>query len=837
MRFLQVTVLSTFLVLSLSSFAQTLPFTNVNPFAGDIPLIYENYFGSGVSFFDVDEDGWDDLTLCTDTGDTRYYRNVLGQFVFTYNFKNTKNAKSCVWGDINEDGFNDLVVTRYDAEPQLFLGAASSTFQQVFIGLENPFMPNDGSIGCALGDLNRDGFLDVAVANYSYYTPNRIYVNDAGTGFNPLNFPVINNNTNPSFQPCWMDVNNDLFPELYITNDHQFDNELYFFDETLVSENASAHNLIFPADAMSNSWEDFDRDGDMDLYISNSPNLPNFLLTNDGNGNFTDITDTQPLNFNLESWSGLWIDEDNDSWSDLLICTRGGYAGIGLYNNKYFRNINGQLTEFDCANLTNIESGFYASAKGDFNNDGFSDLVITPESNGSVSALENATNHFIYENTSESNNRYFKFRLAGRLSNRNGFGTKYTAYFDSSLVSGCTMSAGGYMTQNSQNIIIGLGQSLTIDSLILVWPSGVVDHYYNLNSNQLHLLTEAETVPGIQTAPGACPGDPATASLLNWPDVIWSNNQTSSTTTFNTTTITASVGTGYGHRINLSASLPEQPTVPEIVVSTHSAICLGDGNGSADVYLLNAEGDTLEVRNYTGLFPGEYQYPITYNTACEVDAAFSIGLLDSTQIHFNVENLVCIDSSLVFSPTVLNATAPIIWNSIEPNTALFAGDYSISATTSNGCWIDTTFSIQEVVPPSITSSIIPSVPTSELLLSIIGMFNPYECVWSDGTNGASYFWTDTTEVSALITDGFGCVYENSFVLSGIEEEGESIQWYSNSEGIFFSGDCALHNFCMYNEVGQLLFKTQCLQPFAVIPVSKNGIIILRSEKNKWIISK
>ena len=837
MRFLQVTVLSTFLVLSLSSYAQTLSFTNVNPFIEEIPLILESNFGSGVSFFDVDEDGWDDLTFCTDSGDTRYYRNIQGQFIFTYNFKNTKNAKSCVWGDLDEDGYNDLIVTRYDAQPQLFLGAMGNTFQQVFIGLENPFMPNESSVGAALGDLNRDGYLDVAVANYSYVTPNRIYLNEGGMTFNPLNYPVINNNTNPSFQPCWMDVNNDQFPELYVTNDHQFNNELYNFSGSVITETAAVNNLIYPADAMSNSWEDFDRDGDMDLYISNSPNLPNYLLKNDGQGNFTDVTGSQPLVFNLESWSGLWIDEDNDSWSDLLICTRGGYDFLGILNNKLFKNNAGTLEEISCPNLTSLESGYYASAKGDFNNDGLSDLVITPESNGSVSALENATNHFIYENTTQSNNHYYKFRLAGRLSNRNGFGTKYTAYFDSALVSGCTMSAGGYMTQNSQNIIIGLGQSLTIDSLILVWPSGVVDHYFNLNSNQFQLLTEAETVPGIQTAPGACPGDPATASLLNWPDVIWTNNQTSSTTTFNTSTITASVGTGYGHRINLSASLPEQPIVPEIVVSTNSAICLGDGNGSADVYLINTEGDTLEIRNYGGLFPGEYQYPITYNTLCEVDAAFSVGLLDSSQIHFNVENLVCSDSSLVFSPTVLNATAPLVWNSIEPNTELFAGDYSISATTSNGCWIDTTFSIQEVVPPNITSSIIPSVPTSELLLSITGAFEPYECVWSDGTNGNSYFWTDSTEVTAQITDGFGCVYENSFVLSGIEEEGKSIQWHSNSEGIFFSGDCALHNFCMYNEVGQLLYKTQYLQPFSVIPVSKNGIIILRSEKNKWIISK
>lgn len=819
------------------SHAQNTPFTNVNPFIGEIPLVQENFFGSGISFFDVDEDGWDDLTLCTDTGDTRYYRNVLGHFVFTYNFKNTKNSKSCVWGDINEDGYNDLIVSRYDAEPQLFLGAVSNSFQQVFIGLENPFMPNDGSIGAALGDLNRDGYLDVAIANYSYYTPNRIYLNDSGVAFNPINVPVINNNTNPSFQPVWVDINNDLFPELYIVNDHQFDNELYFFDGQQVTESANNSNLTFPADAMSNSWEDFDRDGDLDLYISNSPNLPNFLLANDGNGFFIDVTSSQPLEYNLESWSGLWIDENNDSWSDLLVCTRGGYPGIGLLNNKYFRNINGQLTEFDCANLTNIESGYYASAKGDFNNDGLYDLVITPESNGSVSALENAQNHFIYENTSGSNNRYFKFRLAGRLSNRNGFGTKYTAYFDSSLVSGYTMSSGNYLGQNSQNIIIGLGQSSVIDSLVLVWPSGVIDKYYNLNSNQFQILIEAETLDGIQTTPGQCPGDPAIAALLNWPDVLWSNNQNSSTTTFNTPTISANVGTGYGHRINLSASLPEQPTAPTVVTSTVPTTCLGDSNGSANLYLLLPSGDTLNSFNFQGLLQGDYQYPLSYNNGCETIASFSIGLIDSTQIHFNVENLVCTDSSLIFTPTIFNSTSPLIWNSIQPYTSLFAGDYTVSAITVNGCLIDTAFSIQEVTPPIVTSSINSSFPTSELVLSIDGLYNPYQCFWTDGTMGNTFFWTDSTAVTAQITDSFGCKYESSFILSGIDEEQKHIQWHSNSEGIFFSGNCSLHNFFIYNEIGQLIYESQYLQPFSVVSVAQNGILILRSEKNKWIISK
>lgn len=819
------------------AFSQPLVFTNVNPFIGDIPLIYENNFGSGVSFFDVDEDGWDDLTLCTDTGDTRYYRNIQGQFVFTYNFKNTKNAKACVWGDVNEDGYNDLIVTRYDAQPQLFLGAMGNTFVQVFIGLENPFMPTDQSIGAALGDLNRDGFLDVGIANYSYYTPNRVYINEGGTNFNPLNYPVINNNTNPSFQPCWMDINNDLFPELYIVNDHQFDNELYGFETGTPSEFATQQNLVVLADAMSNSWEDFDRDGDMDLFISNSPYVPNFLLQNDGTGYFTDITSTQPLEYNLESWSGLWIDEDNDSWSDLLVCTRGGYDFLGILNNKYFKNNQGMLEDVDRPNLTSLESGYYASAKGDFNNDGFSDLVITPESNGSVSALENATNHFIYENTSESTNRYFKFRLEGRLSNRNGFGTKYTAYFDSSLVSGYTMSAVNYLGQNSQNIIIGLGQSLTIDSLILVWPSGVIDHYYNLNSNQFQLLTEAETLMGIQTESGHCPGEPATASLIHWPVVQWSNNDTTATTTFYTSQISATVGTGFGHVITLSAQAPEAPLTPYDLTTITPATCLGLNDGIAVIHLESPMGETLAYETLSNLSPGNYSLNISYNSTCQTTVAFDIVLIDSTEIHFNTPQFLCPGDSLLFTPSILNSSGSLIWSGVQPSNYLTSGEYISSVTTPNGCFIDTSFTVAEITPPTISASINQSIPTSELILDITGENQPYMCTWGDGSSGNIFYWNASTVAHVEIDDAFGCIYDSSFVLIGVQEMEETLSWHSTTEGIYFSGDKILHDVEVYNEIGQLIDKRPYLQANTVLALPKNHRFIIRSKENIYFFSK
>jgi hypothetical protein len=698
-------------------------------------------------------------------------------------------------------------------------------------------MPTDQSIGVALGDLNRDGFLDVGIANYSYYTPNRVYINEGGNSFMPMNLPVINNNTNPSFQPCWMDINDDLFPELYIVNDHQFDNELYGFETGTPSEFATQQNLVVLADAMSNSWEDFDRDGDMDLFISNSPFITNLLLQNDGTGFFNDISSTQPLEFFLESWSGLWIDEDNDSWSDLLVCTREGHEIIGILNNKYFKNNQGMLEDVECPNLTSLVSGYYASAKGDFNNDGFSDLVITPESNGSVTALENATNHFIYENTSESTNRYFKFRLEGRLSNRNGFGTKYTAYFDSSLVSGYTMSAGNYLGQNSQNIIIGLGQSTSIDSLILVWPSGVIDHYFNLNSNQFQLLTEAETLIGIQTEAGHCPGEPATASLMNWPVVQWSNNDTTATTTFNTSQISATVGTGFGHVITLTAQAPEAPLMPYDLTMVTPATCLGLNDGIAVIHLESVNGETLAYETLSNLSPGNYSFNISYNSTCQTIVAFDIVLIDSTEIHFNTPQFVCQGDSLIFTPTILNSSGDLNWSGVQPNNYLTSGEYTSSAITPNGCLLDTSFTVAEIEPPTVFASINQSIPTSELILDIIGESNPYTCTWGDGSSGNIFYWNTSTVANVQIEDAFGCMYDSSFVLIGVQEMEETLSWHSTAEGIYFSGDKILHDVEVYNEIGQLLDKRPYLQANTVLALPKNHRFIIRSKENIYFFSK
>jgi len=67
-------------------------------------------YGAGASFYDVNEDGWDDLTICIPGAPTRFYLNVLGQFQLHSSFDNIYDSKSCLWADYDEDGDNDLLL-------------------------------------------------------------------------------------------------------------------------------------------------------------------------------------------------------------------------------------------------------------------------------------------------------------------------------------------------------------------------------------------------------------------------------------------------------------------------------------------------------------------------------------------------------------------------------------------------------------------------------------------------------------------------------------------------------------------------------------------------------
>ncbi|MFM7770373.1 MAG: FG-GAP repeat domain-containing protein, partial [Bacteroidota bacterium] len=183
--------LSLFVFILFTQFARSQHFELHNPFS-EFFLIRENEFGTGLSSFDVDEDGWDDYTVCSWNTPTRYFRNVNGELILTKLFPNNKDATACVWSDLDNDGKNDLIVIRRNAKPQLWWQEENFDFTLDTISLHSEFLPTNSPFSTSVGDYNRDGKLDVIITNYSYNFGNRIFTNLGNRLFQLAPFGNIN---------------------------------------------------------------------------------------------------------------------------------------------------------------------------------------------------------------------------------------------------------------------------------------------------------------------------------------------------------------------------------------------------------------------------------------------------------------------------------------------------------------------------------------------------------------------------------------------------------------------------------------------------------------------
>jgi hypothetical protein len=122
-------------------------------------------------------------------------------------------------------------------------------------------------------------------------------------------------------------------------------------------------------------------------------------------------------------------------------------------------------------------------------------------------------------------------------------------------------------------------------------------------------------------------------------------------------------------------------------------------------------------------------------------------------------------------------------------------------------------------------------------LDITGDINPYSCTWADNSTGNIFYWNESTQAIVQIEDAFGCIYDSSFVLIGVQEMEEALSWYATADGIYFSGDKILRDVEVYNEIGQLLDKRPYLQANTVLALPKNHRFIIRSKENIYFFSK
>jgi hypothetical protein len=230
----------------------------------------------------------------------------------------------------------------------------------------------------------------------------------------------------------------------------------------------------------------------MDLFVSGGVigSGVDRLFRNNGNGTFTKITSDPIVTYNHWAGGSSWGDFNNDGWLDMF---DGGYDGINLL---FVNNGNGTFTRIDTGII--VTDGNYKEGAGwcDYDNDGSLDLFV---------ARNNyfGGNNCLYHNEGTAN-KWINIKCVGIVSNKSGIGAKL---YLKAIINGSpvlqmreisSQTGGSISGQNSLNAFFGLGTTTIIDSLKIVWPSGTIDRYGQIQTNQFITAVEGQGITNVQ---------------------------------------------------------------------------------------------------------------------------------------------------------------------------------------------------------------------------------------------------------------------------------------------------------------------------------------------------
>lgn len=735
-------------------------------------------YGCGATFCDFDKDGWDDLSLPANGSNPHFYRNVNGNMqTVSIPVTNSGELKHIVWVDYDNDGDRDLCMTGISMPVKLFSNDGNMQFTDVSTEAGFP-ESSDMTYGNSWGDYDRDGDLDVFIAKYDAAyagmtdADNELYRNNGdGTFTNVADEAGIYFEMNATFMGLWMDYNNDLWPDLLITNDRtEIQNYLFHNNGdgtfTDVSVESGVNDFIW---SMSNTSGDYDNDGDEDLYITNGP-LGNVHKQNTGQETFADVADVMGTKINRFCWSAQFFDADNDGFQDLHVCsTPIGNTPGGV---TFMKNV---VSTFD--NHTE-EAGFAAdggwcrgNAVGDVNNDGFPDLIVTKSAPSYSSFWQGVPNE----------NNWLKVDLLGTVSNIDGVGSRIECYAGGDRYTRFTHCGEAYNGQNSFSEFIGIGQHGLVDSLLVYWPSGIIDKWRRVQVNQsLHLVEGSSEVanlfPGDITS--ICEGSELNISVSGiWDEIVWFNGLTDSLIAIDTTALVYALVSDSMDNVFLTDTLfIEHHLMPDVTAVVSSPECFGAATGAIeltgvsdhDILSVSWSDSTIIGSHAEGLMAGTYSYQLFTIFNCQLEGSVVIDQPDSLQLDIITTDVLCAGGNDGTAELIVSGGTPeynIDFVTDINLQQLVAGDYEVQVTDSRGCSKSFDFTITapdeiECVI-SVSDVLCAGDSTGNVSLDISGGVSNYVIDW----NGLDSLHVPAGEYEAVISDGNGCALNIAFTVS------------------------------------------------------------------------
>jgi len=468
------------------------------------PVVNDGGWCYGGCWADFNNDGKLDLFVCNNNSSNKnnflYLNNGNGTFTKVTSgviVNDGGSSYGCTAGDYDNDGNMDLFVTNYGENNFLYHGNGDGTFTKITTG--NIVSDGGNSVGCSWGDYDNDGKIDLFVCNRNQN--NFLYHNNGSGTFTKITSGAIVTDNSNSGGCAWGDYNNDGFIDLFVANAGPAVDFLYQNNGNGTFTKITTGPVVTEsAHSSGGSWGDYDNDGDLDLLVTCGVvgTGYNRLFMNNGDGSFTKITADPIATYNHWAGGSSWGDIDNDGDIDLFI---GGYDGINLL---FTNNGNGSFTRIDTGSVVNDGSYKMGAMFGDYDNDG--DLDLFTARNNYFGG-----NNTLYMNTGNSN-KQINIKCVGMISNKAGIGAKVfvraiingTAKRQMQVVSSQTGGANSGM--NSLNAEFGLGNATIIDSVIIKWPSGVIDKYTNVGVNQFVTAIEGQGMVEAKNISSQIPG-------------------------------------------------------------------------------------------------------------------------------------------------------------------------------------------------------------------------------------------------------------------------------------------------------------------------------------------
>lgn len=506
--------------------------------------------GAGVALLDYDRDGWLDALVLSGTRlsegerreaaftageapSNRLYRNrgdgSFADVTDRVGLRHTGWASGVCAGDYDGDGWLDIYVTYYGRNV-LYRNERGARFEDATSAARLPAEHVRWGSGCTFVDYDRDGRLDLFVANYLRFDlqtasepgkgPNCLWkgvpVNCGPKGLPTDTNLLFRNRGDGSFEDVSAasgvarvtgrypmtasaaDLNGDGWTDIYVASDSTAailyrNNRDGTFTDAALESGAAYNEQGSPQAGMGLAVGDFNSDGSFDLLKTHFADDIPALYRGSRNGLFEDVATLAGLgvqNRHVEWGAGL-PDLDNDGRPDILYVTGNVYPEVERVLPQYphrgprivYRNVDGERFEDVSAasgpGATTPRSS-RGAAFGDVDNDGDVDVLVM-NMNEPPSLLRNEYG---------GPNRWILVQLEGAKTNRHGIGATVLVTTGDRTQAQAVLSQSSYYSHNDLRLHFGLGARDTVDRLEVRWPSGVVDVLRNVKGGHVTRVRE-----------------------------------------------------------------------------------------------------------------------------------------------------------------------------------------------------------------------------------------------------------------------------------------------------------------------------------------------------------